>query len=154
MNYSFTNKIFKQRGNPYVDVPQMLSDSLIEALGRDGYLPVCVTVNGLEYTATLTPRGGGAFRLFITDEMRKRKGFKVGMTIRVSVALASSTSANEWPTDLAEAFSAQPAAQTAFEQQTPQRRQELLRWLQEAKDTAGRAKHLEHILAYLTTGQI
>ena len=153
MSYSFTNKIFKQGLNPYVDVPQPLCETLVDAIGKRGYLPVRVTMRDAIYLATLVPRGGGGYRLFLTDEMRKRKGFKVGMTITLTLEPVADSDASDLPPDLAAAFGAQPAAQTAFEQQPELRRRELLRWLRDAKNAEMRAKCLQQILDFLRTGQ-
>jgi hypothetical protein len=153
VSYSFTNKIFKQGLNPYVDVPQPLCEALVEAVGQRGYLPVRVTIKEALYQATLTPRGGGGFRLFLTDEMRKRKGFKVGTAITITLEPVTASDASEPPPDLAAALSANPATQAAFEQQTEARRRELLRWLREAKNAEMRAKCVQHILDFLLTGQ-
>lgn len=154
MSYSFIGKIFKQHGHPYVDVPLQLGQALSEAGGKEGFLPVQAEVYGLKYVASLTPRGDGTFRLFLTDEMRKRKGFKVGMAINVTLELAAAPEAAALPTDLAAALQAQPTAHAAFSAQPAQRQRELVRWLEQTREAELRAKALTHILTYLTTGQL
>lgn len=154
MNYSFIGKIYKQGGHPYVDVPPKLSDTLVEATGKDGYLPVRVTIEGADYSANLAPRGGGAFRLFITDEMRRAARFNVGEVLSVGLEVVEGSPESEFPPDLAELFRAHPAAQTAFAQQPKQRQHELMRWLLNARDAETRDKQLKYLLEYLTTGQM
>lgn len=153
MSYSFTNKIFKHGINPYVDVPLPLCDTLIEATGKRGYLPVRVLIKEVSFQTTLVPRGGGGFRLFLNGPMRKQAGADVGDTIKLTLELDEASREIEVPPDLAELFQAQPAAQMAFAQLTPHRRREILRWLLAAKKAETRTKRLQHILSFLTTGQ-
>ncbi len=68
MKQHFTARIYKLGINPCVDVPLRVG----QAFGRRGYVSVTGALNGHPLRATLAPKGGGLYRLFINGEMRKR----------------------------------------------------------------------------------
>ncbi len=153
MAWQFTTKIYQQRKRPYLDVPPAISVAISEATENDGYLAVFATLNEREISAVLVPRGSGAYRLFVDSQIRRLANLETGDVVHVSLRLDKTARENELPADLAEIFTTDSAAQTAFEQLTAAKRNELLKWLALDKKDETRLKRLEHLRAFLTTGQ-
>jgi Bacteriocin-protection, YdeI or OmpD-Associated/Domain of unknown function (DUF1905) len=151
MPWQFTTKVYQQRKRPYLDVPPYISAAMSEATGSDGYLAVFATLNEREIEAVLVPRGSGAYRLFIDTQIRRLAKLETGDVVNVILRLDKTAQADELPADLAEIFTTDTAAQTAFEQLTAAKRSELLKWLALDKKDEPRQKRLEHLRDFLTT---
>ena len=75
---SFCAKIAKLGFNPYVSLPDEVSESLLEKAGKTrGPIPVRGTVNGKSLVQTLV-RYQGAWRLYLNSTMREAAGIDVG----------------------------------------------------------------------------
>ena len=153
MAWQFTTKIYQQRKRPYLDIPPAISAAMSETTESDGYLTVFATLNEREISAVLVPRGSGAYRLFVDSQIRRLANLATGDVVSVSLRLDKTARENELPADLSEIFATDTAAQTAFEQLTAAKRNELLKWLAQDKKDETRLKRLEHLCAYLTTGE-
>ncbi len=153
MAWQFTTKIYRQRKRPYLNIPPAISAAISETTENDGFLTVFATLNEREIPAVLVPRGSGAYRLFIDTQIRRLTNLATGEVVSVSLRLDKTARADELPADLAEIFTTDTAAQTAFEQLTAAKRNELLKWLATDKKDETRLKRLEHLRDFLTTGQ-
>ena len=153
MAWQFTTKVYQQRKRPYLDIPPHISVAISEATESDGYLAVFATLNEREISAVLVPRGSGAYRLFVDSQIRRLAKLETGDVVNVMLRLDKTARDNELPADLAEIFTTDNAAQMAFEQLTAAKRNELLKWLALDKKDEPRQKRLEHLRAFLTSGQ-
>jgi len=81
MSQRFTATIFKVGINPCVDVPAGVST----ALGKKGYIPVRVQLNGYSFRAGLVSLGQGRHRLYINGVMRKQASVDLGDQINVTL---------------------------------------------------------------------
>ena len=154
MNWQFTTKIYKQGIQPYLDLPTDTSHTLSEAGQTTGYLPVKGQLNECDFRALLVPRSGGGYRLFVNSYMRRTANVAVGDVVSVSLQLDKESREMDVPADLAEIFAEDAEARTTFEKLTTAKRNEIIKWLEQAKKDETRLKRLEHIYVYLTTGRM
>ena len=143
---SFTARVYKIGINPCVDAPPETR----EIFQRRGFIPVAGLVNRQSYRATLVPRGGGLFRLYLNGAIRKATSMDVGSMVRIRLELDKRTRAIRTPSDFASALRAQPSAMTAFRQATFSRRREILRWIINAKRPETRRSRIDRAVARLS----
>jgi hypothetical protein len=144
----FTARIDKVGINPCVDVPESVS----QAFGLRGSIPVQGTVDGHEFRSTLVPLGGGRHRLYINTAMRKGAGVDVGDTVTIEVELDTKPRMLPEPAQLSRALRDNPAAQTAWDALTPSRRKEILSYLNWLKRPESLQRNVEKTLAQLLEG--
>jgi len=128
-----------------IEIPARVSD----AIGVRGYVPVKGMAAGRRFTSTLVPRGKGCHRLFLNGEVRRAAGIEAGD--RVAIVLAVDARSRELPVaqDLEDALREADVAET-FASLTMARRNEIIRWIEDAKRDDTRAKRIakavEHTL--------
>lgn len=76
----FRARIYKQGPNPYVDVPQRISDAFASHAPA-GRISVEGKLNSTAILATLVPVGKGGHRLYVNGGMRSATGVGVGDTV-------------------------------------------------------------------------
>lgn len=146
MSHKFSATIFKVGINPCVDVPASVS----AALGKKGYVPVRVLLNGRLFRAGLVSLGRGRHRLYINGIMRKEAGVDLGDRIEVALDLDEAPRREPIPKDLADALHASTKAQQAWKELTPSRRKEILRYLNNLKSPDSLARNVRRVIAQLT----
>ena len=127
--------------NVALDVPAEISD----AFGLRGHVPVMVTADGAELTATLVPVGGGRHLLFLNGAVRTAIGKGAGDSVEIRIRLDRSDRTPETPSDLQEALVG-GGASAAWKALAPSRRRELLVWLAGAKRDQTRAARIGRIV--------
>lgn len=139
----FRAEICRQGPNPYVDVPARVTSALAEQ-ATAGRVPVEGTIAGAPFRATLVPVGGGRQRLYVNGGMRAAAGVGVGdvVTVRLHAVPAGQVTV---PTDLAATLDAEPGARAAFDGLTPAHRRQLLRYVDDARTPATRARRLARV---------
>lgn len=141
----FTATLRKLAMNYCVDVPAEASS----ALGGDPperYVRVEGSANGHPFSTRLTPRGGGAHRLFLDGAVRAAAGIGVGDEVAIEVARAEAPSEPPLPDDLREALSALDGGVEAFAALTEAQRAGMLAFVDRARTASTRARYVERVV--------
>lgn len=145
-----------------VDVPEEVSRALAKQLhkshraGRKGkaraqapgeatnakYIPVVAIVNGRRARVTLTPAGGGRYRLQLNTALRKAACADVGDLVSVELRLDLASRELPVPGDLRAALKEHPKARQAFEKLTTSHRRHFIEWFDSAKGSEVRIRRL------------
>jgi hypothetical protein len=119
--------------NPFVFVPDKILKSIFEQAGKEkGYIPIKGTINNNPYTQTLV-RYSGEWRFYINTAMLKNSPKRIGEIIALTVSFDPESRAIEMPSDFAKALEANQEANLVFEQLTPSRKHEIVRYLARLK---------------------
>lgn len=144
----FRATIRKLGPNPYVEVPERVS-AAFAPWARAGRISVEGRLGRIPFRATLVPAGKGRHRLFVNGGMRSAAGVGVGDTV-VFELRATRPEDIRPPDDVARALAADPGARAAFDALPPSHRLELLRYVDDARTPATRARRIaatvDHVL--------
>jgi hypothetical protein len=149
LGHRFSATIFKAGINPCVDVPLEVS----AALGKNGYIPVCGTLNGHAFQAGLVSLGHGRHRLFINGQMRKLAGVDAGDTVALELEYDPEPRRVAAPPALQDALAADPAVAAAWERLTPSKRKEVLSYLNWLKRPESLHRNVDKVVALLRAGR-
>jgi hypothetical protein len=130
-----------------VSVPEEVCARLVR--GRERTVPVVVTVAGQTARTTLLPAAGGSYRLFLDRAMRKAAGTDTGDPVGVSLRLDRASREMPVPADFAAALARVPDAQRYFAAVTTALRREVLRYIEQAKAPATRARRIANCVRVL-----
>jgi hypothetical protein len=124
-------------------VPRNISKSLRDvAGGNQQHIPVLGTVEGLPLKSTLSPRGGGAYRLHIHSNIWRKLRIDAGATVEVMLLLDSEPRDPVLPHDLAGGLADAPRALALFNSLTPALRRQIVRYLEQAKHASTRENRI------------
>jgi hypothetical protein len=147
----------------HVDVPEEVSRALAKQLQRGHragakrkvansearaeaanpkYIPVVAIVNGRSARVTLTPAGGGRYRVQLNKALRKAARADVGDRVSVELRLDLASRELPVPADLRAALKDHAKARQAFEELTTSHRRHLIEWFDSAKGTDARIRRL------------
>ncbi len=120
-------------------------------LKQDGArtLPVVATVAGQISRTTLLPAAGGSYRLFLNRAMRKAAGADAGDPIGISLRLDRASREMPVPADFAAALRHAPDARSYFTRATTALRREVLRYIEQARAPATRARRIKDCVRIL-----
>jgi len=113
-------------------------------------VPVVATVAGQTQRTTLLRAAGGGYRLFLNRAMRKAAGADAGAPVGVSLKLDRDSREMPVPDDFAAALSRAPDALSYFSGRTTALRREVLRYIEQAKARATRARRIRNCVRELT----
>lgn len=151
---SFSAVIRKEGINPYVDPPLGTG----AALGRKGgVIPVKVWLEDRPFQAHLMPLGpkrtkaapGTHHRLYLNGLMRKAIGKDEGDRVKAVLELDLKPRVEPMPPALAAALKKSPQAKAVFQDLSPSRQKEILRYLNHLKTPEALQRTLHEVLAYL-----
>jgi Bacteriocin-protection, YdeI or OmpD-Associated/Domain of unknown function (DUF1905) len=126
-----------------VDVPRDISKSLRKLAGDDRkHIPVRGQVEGLPLKSTLSPRGGGAYRLHLHSNIWRKLRIDAGAAVEVILLLDSEPRDPVLPHDLAGGLADAPRALALFNSLTPALRRQIVRYLEQAKHASTREKRI------------
>ncbi|TVZ25861.1 uncharacterized protein DUF1905 [Gillisia sp. Hel_I_86] len=83
--YVFDAKIYKVLTNSCIDVPIIITDTMISQISQDEYIRVKGKINGIGFHKKLVPVKNYPYRLFVDIWMLKRAGVKIGEKARFVV---------------------------------------------------------------------
>jgi len=130
-----------------VDVPRDVSKSLRKLAGDNcKHIPVLGQVEGLPLKSTLSPRGGGSYRLHIHSNIWRKLKIDAGATVEVMLLLDSEPRDPVLPHDLAGGLADAPRALAVFNALTPALRRQIVRYLEQAKHASTREKRVRLIV--------
>ncbi len=128
--------------NYCVDVPADAS----RALGAGTHPPVAGEVTGVGFRTRLTPRGGGAYRLFLNGEVRSAAAVGVGDVAEVEVWPDDTPRAPALPADLASALDAIPGGLEALASLTEAQREGMVAFIERARTAETRARYVGRVV--------
>lgn len=130
-----------------VDVPRDVSKSLRQLAGNNcKHIPVIGQVEGLPLKSTLSPRGGGSYRLHIHSNIWRKLRIDAGATVEVMLLLDSEPRDPALPHDLAGGLADAPRALAIFNSLTPAFRRQIVRYMEQAKHASTRDKRIRLIV--------
>lgn len=147
--HSFQARIYKIWVMRHVDVPEDVGRALEKESGKKKHIPVVVISNGRSARTTLTPAGGGRYRLQFDATLRKAARADVGDLVGVELRIDRESRALPVPDEILEALKTRPKARKAFHQMGPGTRRQTLLWFDKAKSPAVRQKRLARLLDVL-----
>lgn len=145
----------------YVDVPKEIGRALQKEYARVGsaarnakgesgkYIPVVAIVNGRSTRTTLTPAGGGHYRLQFNATLRKAARADVGEVVGVELRIDRESREMAVPLELERALKRRPVLRKEFERLPPGGRVQFLRFLLKAKSAATREKRVKRMVEVL-----
>jgi hypothetical protein len=130
-----------------VDVPRHVSKSLRKQAGDDPkHIPVTGQVEGLPLKSTLSPRGGGSYRLHIHSNIWRKLRIDAGATVEIMLLLDTEPRDPVLPHDLAGGLADEPQALAIFNSLTPSFRRQIVRYVEQAKHATTRDKRIRLIV--------
>ena len=148
----FQATIYKQGPNPYVDVPDRVSQAFARQAGA-GRISVEGKLNDTPIRATLIPVGKGRHRLYVNGGMGSAAGVGVGDAVSFELRATRPDTVHP-PADVAAALRRVSTAGAAFDALSPSHRRELLRYIDDARSPETRRRYIqksiEHILGKQT----
>ena len=135
--------------NPFVFVPEEILNSIFEDSGKNkSPIPVKGTVNGKEYQQNLM-KYLGEWRLYINFTMLKNSPKRIGETIEVTLEYDDSDRSIAIHPQLEKAISESVIAAANFENLTPSRKNELIRYINNLKTETSIQRNIEKIIRHL-----
>ncbi len=131
--------------NYCVDVPPGASRALAGD-PPDRYVRVEGLANGRPFRTRLTPRGGGAFRLFLSGAVRASAGLSAGDAVEVEVRRLEPAGEPVVPADLARALAEVPGGREAFSALTRAQREGMIAFVERARREETRARYLQRVV--------
>ena len=141
----FRAKIVTRGANAHVDVPAGVSRAFAsQAVG--GRIRFEGKLNRVEVRGSLVPVGRGRHVLYVNGGMRSAAGVDVGDLVTFEIR-AAAAGAVRTPADLSAALRRAKGARAAWDALPPSHRRELLRYVDDARTEATRARRLEKTVA-------
>jgi Bacteriocin-protection, YdeI or OmpD-Associated/Domain of unknown function (DUF1905) len=130
-----------------VDVPRDISKSLRKLAGDNcKHIPVHGQVEGLPLKTTLSPRGGGSYRLHIHSNIWRKLRIDAGDAVEVMLLLDAEPRDPILPHDLAGGLADAPRALAIFNSLAPAFRRQIVRYMEQAKHASTREKRIRIIV--------
>lgn len=130
-------------------MPDEVGRALEKESGKRKHIPVVAIANGRSARTTLTPAGGGRYRLQFNSTLRKAARADVGDLVGVELRLDRQSRALPVPEEISEALKSHPKARRAFAQMGPGTRRQVILYFDKAKSPAVRQKRLARLLEVL-----
>ena len=140
----FETRIYKEGINFLVKVDENVSSYL----NRKGFIPVRGSINNHHYIATLVPRKGVKYVLFLNQEIRKSAGIKAGDLVQIQLEYDPESRELPVPLDLEDALSQDMSAKMGFRQFSASHKREIIVWINDAKKVETREKRITKALVH------
>lgn len=167
--HKFLATIYKIWMMRHVDVPPEVADALTNQFHaskhtlttakrktaksatpqKPKYIPVVAIVNGRTARVTLTPAGGGRYRIQINTALRKAARADVGEVLSVELRLDLTSRELPVPADLRAALKEHPKARRAFEALPAGHRRHFIAWFDSARGADTRIRRLGRAIDFL-----
>ncbi|CAI8810185.1 YdeI/OmpD-associated family protein [Chryseobacterium sp. IT-36CA2] len=146
---SFTGPLEIIGINPFVFIPEEILENIFDESGRNKS-PIAVkgTVNGKEFKQNLM-KYLGEWRLYINLTMLKNSPKRIGEVIEVVLEYDDSDRSLSIHPQLEKAIKESSLATENFENLTPSRRHELIRYINNLKTEASIQRNIEKIIRHL-----
>lgn len=154
----YSAKINIVNGNPYVEVPQKVLETIFKAFGKDkGQIPVRGKIDGADFTQTLV-RYEGDWKLYVNMIMMKAAGIEfkmrempklVGKEVTIEVEYDPVSRELPLNKDLKKALDKDSKAKNAYDELAPYRKHEINRYLSFLKTQEKTDLNIFRILQHL-----
>ena len=135
--------------NPFVFVPpEILAEIFRQAKKERGAIPVRGQVNSVSYRQTLV-RYQGHWRLYINTSMLKHSPKRIGERIDVVIEHDPEERTVVFPDAFRFALAQNDAARATFEQLSPSRQREILRYLANLKSPEALERNVRRAIGFL-----
>ena len=146
---SFSRRIIKLGINPCVDVPGTVMRELFKQAGRSkGPIPVKGKLNNKSFKQTVV-KYRGSWRLYLNTPMRLDAGIDVGDTAKVAMKFDPQPRPVPMNPTLGRALAKNRRARKAFDDLTPSRQKEILRYLNSMKTEESTERNVRKIIHQL-----
>jgi hypothetical protein len=135
-------------GGAFVRLPS----SAAEEFGTNARVPVKATFNGVAYTGSAAPMGGGGFFMPILKAVRAEAGVNVGDSVHVVIERDTEPRTVALPEELAAALVAADLGGT-FSALAFSHRKEYAQWVAEAKKPETRLRRADKAVEMLRKGE-
>jgi len=150
---SFSAKIQIIGVNPYVLLPSTLLKYIFQKAGKDkGAIPVQLKIGGKDFIQNLV-KYSGKWRLYLNMPMRKATNKNVGDTIDLQIDFDPKPRTTPMHPKLKKAFKENQIAKKAFEELSPSRQKEILRYINFLKSEESVEKNIHRAIAHLTSNK-
>ena len=155
---NFSPRILIINGNPYVRPPQALLESIFRQAGKDkGPISVRGKLNEAPFQQSVV-RYQGDWKLYINGIMAKKAGLDytgsitaiVGREVKVEVEFDPHPPTYPMIEPFQKALNKHPRAKSAYEQLTPGRKKEILRYFSFMKSKEALQRNIEKALQVLS----
>jgi hypothetical protein len=131
-----------------------LPEAASKKLPSRGQVAVHGTMNAIAFQTVLEPDGDFGHWMSVDAKLRKTAGVGPGDTVSVEVEPTKEWPEPKLPRDLQQALSgAPPKIQDLWQAITPMARWEWVRWVEETKNPATRARRVEVSISKLSSGK-
>lgn len=135
--------------NPYVLLPEAVLKYLFEEAGKDkGPIPVKGTIEGHAYIQTLV-KYSGKWRLYINGPMIKAAKKDVGDIVNMTIELDEVERTHTIHPKLAKALQKNKKAKTKFEQLSPYKQKEIIRYINHLKSDEAVERNIKRAINFL-----
>jgi uncharacterized protein YdeI (YjbR/CyaY-like superfamily) len=146
---SFSAKIHIIGINPYVLLPSSILKYIFQKAGKDkGAIPVKIKIGGKDFIQNLV-KYSGKWRLYLNMPMRKVAGKDVGDTIKIEIDFDAKERTIPMHPKLRRAFNDNSDAKNAFNNLSPSRQKEILRYINYLKSEESVDKNIQKIIGHL-----
>lgn len=146
---SFTATLEIIVGNPFVYVPSEILENLFrQANKRKGHIPVMGTINGKPFQQTLV-KYSGDWRLYINMVMLKNSPKRIGEEIQVEITFDPNDRTIQPHPKWMKALAENQAAREVFENLSPSRQKEIVRYISNLKTEQSIDKNVNRAINFL-----
>ena len=147
--HSFKAKLEKIGINPFVFISKHILDKLFADAGKDkGHIPVKGSINGKSFQQTLV-RYSGEWRLYINTTMLKDSPKRIGESIEVKIQFDAANRTLHPHPKLLKALKADSIARKVFQELSPSKQKEIVRYIANLKSEEARARNIEKAIGFL-----
>lgn len=135
--------------NPFVFVPVDILNLIFVAANKNkGFIPVHGLINKKAYTQTLV-KFQGEWRLYINTSMLKNSPKRIGEKIEITIAFDTQPRTIEMPVKFKAALSNNLDAKNVFDNLSPSRQHEIVRYLARLKNEEVLDKNIIRAINFL-----
>jgi hypothetical protein len=133
-----------------IDVPRDVSKAIRKVAGESvSHIPVHGWIEGLPFTSTLVPRGGGSYRLHVHSRIWRKLRIDAGAAVEVTLLLDTEPREVVLRPDLAAGLADTPRALATFNTLTVALRRQIVQYVDLAKRTRTREKRIQLVVRWM-----
>jgi bacteriocin resistance YdeI/OmpD-like protein/uncharacterized protein DUF1905 len=140
--YTFAARLRKIWILRCVDLPRDISNQIRRDAGGAQHVSVRGWIEGRPIETTLSPAGGGRYRLHVHSSIWRKLRIDAGAVVEVAVVIERERRETPVPADLAAGLADEPRALGAFQALTPAFRRQIILFLEKAKQLKTREKRV------------
>ena len=146
MKFTFRARIYKVGINACAEVPRKITDRMKP---QRGYIPVKGHIDGFAFEQTLVPVKDGPYRLYVNGLMLNGSESKLGDTAKFTIQQTAAKRKDEVMPSTLKRKLEETKLLSSFEQLTPSRQKEILRYLNYLKTPEAKTRNINKVVAFL-----